>query len=134
MTVHEVSMTPWRDAEEEPPVFTPLDPEFKAKWLAALRSGNYKQASGSLVRLHSDPQTAEFCCLGVACDIVDPTAWSDAYNGDSRESLVRDWCDLSYDTTDSFPFIDPAASDFLATRNDSGATFEQIANWIEENL
>lgn len=41
-----------------------LDPELKAKWLAALRSGEYKQGRYCLSTDNG------FCCLGVLCDIV----------------------------------------------------------------
>lgn len=47
-----------------------MDPEIKAKWVAALRSGKYKQGRG---RLRSGD---EFCCLGVLCDIVYPQGWT----------------------------------------------------------
>lgn len=42
----------------------------RAAWVAALRSGNYRQARRALRRHDS------FCCLGVAEDVVDCT-WSD---------------------------------------------------------
>ena len=41
-----------------------LKPEFKAAWLAALRSGEYEQTTDSLRRPEG------FCCLGVACDVA----------------------------------------------------------------
>ena len=41
-----------------------LDPELKAKWLAALRSDEYKQGKYCL------NIEGEFCCLGVLCDIA----------------------------------------------------------------
>ncbi len=43
-----------------------IDPEFKAKWTAALRSGEYEQGYGALHTL-----TNEFCCLGVVCDLLE---------------------------------------------------------------
>ena len=43
---------------------TKFKPEFKAKLLAALRSGDYKQ--GRLALRKDDA----FCCLGVACDVA----------------------------------------------------------------
>jgi hypothetical protein len=53
-----------------------LNPEFKAKWVAALRSGNYKQAYYSLVDWGPTPEHGPraFCCLGVGCVVsgVDP--------------------------------------------------------------
>lgn len=44
-----------------------MNPEIKAKWIAALRSGDYEQAKGSL-RDFNNPNA--FCCLGVLCDVV----------------------------------------------------------------
>lgn len=40
-----------------------MNPEVKAKWIAALRSGDYKQTQ---YHLRDD---YGFCCLGVLCDI-----------------------------------------------------------------
>jgi hypothetical protein len=40
-----------------------MNPEVKARWVAALRSGEYKQGKGAL-RLNN-----KFCCLGVLCDL-----------------------------------------------------------------
>lgn len=36
----------------------------RAKWVEALRSGEYRQGSGSL------QADGKFCCLGVACDVA----------------------------------------------------------------
>lgn len=44
-----------------------MDQEFKAEWIAALRSGEYRQGVGALVRKKGGVE--EFCCLGVACEI-----------------------------------------------------------------
>lgn len=41
-----------------------MNPEVKAEWLDALRSGNYKQGKGYL-----KDNKDEFCCLGVLCDL-----------------------------------------------------------------
>ncbi len=40
-----------------------MNPEVKGKWIAALKSGNYKQ--GKKVLREGD----NFCCLGVLCDL-----------------------------------------------------------------
>lgn len=42
-----------------------LPTEFKQKWVAALRSGEYKQ--GQSLLLNGDN---EYCCLGVACKVA----------------------------------------------------------------
>lgn len=41
-----------------------MEPTAKAEWIAALRSGNYSQAQGTLKTLGN-----YFCCLGVLCDL-----------------------------------------------------------------
>lgn len=38
--------------------------KFKDKWIAALRSGKYKQGRGQLRSLNNN-----YCCLGVLCDV-----------------------------------------------------------------
>ena len=44
-----------------------LPKEFTEKWLKALRSGKYIQTSNTLINDNAD----EYCCLGVACKLVD---------------------------------------------------------------
>lgn len=45
-----------------------MDPELKAQWIAALRSGNYAQAKNALVDI--DPiGNVSYCCLGVLCKL-----------------------------------------------------------------
>lgn len=46
-----------------------LKPEIKQKWIKALRSGEYQQTKGRLKRDDG------FCCLGVLCDVYDPSGW-----------------------------------------------------------
>lgn len=41
-----------------------MKPDIKAEWVAALRSGKYKQTTGIL------RDDEGFCCLGVLCDLV----------------------------------------------------------------
>lgn len=86
----------------------------KATWLGALRSGKYKQGKGSL-----RPAPGVFCCLGVLCEAAHIHTWDTA--------LVK---------------ADPGQQDVLsvdmqlqlATMNDQGADFNEIADWIEKNL
>lgn len=46
-----------------------LPKELKAKWVKALRSGEYKQGHGSLCR-RADDGSYSFCCLGVLEDVA----------------------------------------------------------------
>lgn len=50
---------------EAPSLTTPkMDPEVKAEWVAALRSGEYQQATGKLT------DGGGYCCLGVLCELA----------------------------------------------------------------
>jgi hypothetical protein len=46
-----------------------LKKSVKAKWVKALRSGEYQQGTGALHGEDYASGTDVFCCLGVACDI-----------------------------------------------------------------
>ena len=48
---------------------TPEQQTVRKQWVAALRSGKYKQ--GTHVLCHTDPETKEksYCCLGVLCEL-----------------------------------------------------------------
>ena len=106
-------------------------------WVHTLRSGQYDQATGGL-RLGDT-----FCCLGVACDLYDEGGWEDccvsqrAYRATDEEfedvlpSDVRKWLGLN-DALGSFSVSDDVAETSLANANDGGATFEEIADLIEQ--
>ena len=94
-----------------------MTPEFKAAWVAALRSGKYEQGRGAL-------RTGDtYCCLGVACDLIDPIAWDG-----------RTWRDCAFDNIGLLPFIARGSAETLADLNDSGDTFAQIADFIEGSV
>lgn len=116
-----------------------LDPEFKSKWIAALRSGEYEQGTG---RMYSN---GELCCLavaGVVCgidplDFVDTTiVWADPINNFEKYNKV-----LALARAKGYPemlivkgYDDEQVPKVLASMNDSGSTFFEIANYIEANL
>lgn len=116
-----------------------LDPAFKAKWLAALRSGTYSQARS---RLRS-PENG-FCCLGVACDLIDHARWSAEVNINHGDRGY-DWGDRLTGYVDE-PLDDAigvprGTAKALSKMNDgeesSGVrrhSFSEIADWIETNL
>lgn len=98
-----------------------MDPEAKAKWVAALRSGKYKQTQLALYRPVPGRYPAGYCCLGVlneVCDLgQDPR---DTTLSPDRMARVR----LSY-----------RATGFLIAKNDDSRwDFGLIADWIEKNL
>ena len=109
------------------------------KWVAALRSGDYKQATNQL-RLRNS-----FCCLGVACDISKVGEWKDnnryvctfedGYPDSNRDlelpPKVLDWLGMS----DPDPIIDMINNSYLncSCANDiKGWDFDKIADAIEK--
>jgi len=130
-----------------------MNAEFKAAWLAALRSGEYKQGRNYL------RDGDGFCCLGVACDValkqgLVPGEWDT--NGvfwsltDSERYVmpesVANAIGLSTCIEESKVSCNPMVSyndrDLpLSTLNDGdferqahGLSFTEIANIIEEQL
>lgn len=126
----------------------------RKQWVAALRSGKYKQGEGKLRKLAVDPETCEptgeqqFCCLGVLCDLVEPNQWKKADSSDEEWANGRgldedgDECTnmprkalqkklgLDRPVTRSGP-TDETIAGKLAEMNDDGKSFAEIANWIE---
>jgi len=116
-----------------------LPEPFKTEWLAALRSGDYKQGKATLY----NPIGDTFCCLGVAGDICGIPK----KEMDGKHLLVQM---EEYTNGDKYPDILKAtnrpsaprtAVSELYSKNDgvgnfSGKqwTFLEIADWIEENL
>lgn len=110
--------------------------EIAKRWVDALRSGKYTQTRGKL----NNNNTGGFCCLGVLCDISGLDKWTpyidDAGKPVDHRSLylerdgvlpepVRTWSGI-HSSLGSF-----IEGDSLASRNDNGATFEEIADLIE---
>lgn len=70
-----------------------------------------------------------FCCLGVLCDVIG-VAW-----------VFKDYSYSAEGRTDYLPFriekkagLTEEEQDALAQMNDDGATFAEIADYIEKNL
>lgn len=97
--------------------------DLKRKWIKALRSGKYEQGRERLRSPHG------FCCLGVLCDIVDPSKWS--------ERKLQGFSYLGRIATlppELFSAQDLTASSQLIVMNDSGKSFAEIADYIEANI
>lgn len=116
-----------------------MNPTVKAQWLEALRSGKYKQTTRALCELNDDG-TYGYCCLGVLCDIVAPGDWQGAEVMNMTDGQHRYRRHLSHASMPSTDVIVAAGlhhsqSDKLAILNDEEKyTFEQIADYIEQNL
>lgn len=55
-----------------------MNPEVKALWLEALRSGRYRQGRGRLRTTNPDGSN-NYCCLGVLCDLYDKVHGEDGW-------------------------------------------------------
>ena len=109
--------------------------EFFKKWIAALRSGKYKQGYAYLHR------NGRFCAIGVACDLMadkllldttrrGATSYNGLENGPPpavvRELGLQSLAFQRYYTVDGLSIIN------IVQANDLGLTFEQIADLAEQ--
>jgi hypothetical protein len=116
--------------------------DIKKRWLKALRSGEFKQGSGAL-RTTSD----EFCCLGVLCELAVQDGVVESTPSHGRDYLygkgmhtaypppeVLEWAGL--DTADHAVAVRTKDNPYrtLASLNDSGASFKEVAAVISQRL
>ena len=118
---------------------TPEQIDHVNTWVKTLRSGSYKQGK-KVLRTRIDA----FCCLGVACDLVDPSGW----NAITRNSQIYVWewfngntTSLSHKAMDHYGIRTSSGwialdgeTVSLAILNDSGKSFGEIADLIESEL
>ena len=106
-----------------------MDADIKREWVAALRSGEYKQGRGQLCI------DDHYCCLGVLYDAcIDGEwvrgpggGWSIGPHGVQTANLPFPVCDAIG--------LRLGDQDRLIRMNDGGhKSFAQIADWIEANL
>lgn len=113
-----------------------MTPEMKSKWIAALRSGKFKQTKGLL------KDSDGYCCLGVLASINgnEPNTEGEVEGcWDDPEGFPRSgaWKDadgmLPHPLAEQFG-ISPGWMDYFAGLNDGGAPFSAIADELESML
>lgn len=108
-------------------------------WVAALRSGKYKQGRRNLITVSQSGGDRHYCCLGVACELAvaagvipPPELVRGKFAFEEQTAVlpivVRDWLGLQ---TDVGGFSVGHEAQSLANKNDTGLTFDAIANIIE---
>lgn len=111
-----------------------MNKRVKKLWIKALRSGEYEQATGAL-RINNT-----YCCLGVLCDLYRKQEHKGRWLRESADTFqflrtnsvlpdtVVEWAGLP----DENPTV--RRTDNLASLNDGGKSFKQLANVIEKHL
>lgn len=114
-----------------------MDKELKDKWIAKLRNPETKQVQGTLKTENG------YCCLGVLASIIGQdeellkelksSVAEDDYR--LRVRVEEDWhtgiLPLSWVRKFKWP---SQTAERLIGKNDSGSSFVEIADWIEETL
>lgn len=130
-----------------------MNTDVKAKWIEALRSGEFDQVDGYL-----NKDDSGFCCLGVLCELAvedgvvqkrqvptsstgvmeyfDPENDEEDYEAYNLPSKVMDWAGLTSENPEvTYTHDDVKTQYSLAELNDGvRLSFEQIADQIEEKL
>lgn len=122
-----------------------MNPEIKALWLTALRSGEYRQGKGAL----HNRQSRSFCCLGVLCDLAEKAGIVESralihakltgYGKDRAISTlpmeVMVWAEMPDAVGLLRRPLGAEEYDSLVTVNDeAGYAFEQVADVIEQQF
>lgn len=106
-----------------------MDTELKTRWVAALRGGDYKQGVNFL--RNGD----NFCCLGVLCDIIDPTGWAEHNETIYRWEKDNVWSTKCIHDLKEIKLFPYSKQINLQNMNDiDGKNFSEIADWIEQNI
>lgn len=121
------------------------------QWVRALRSGKYDQTRGRLcltedanLPCYDDPDTtkAGYCCLGVLCEesgleyrvdksssiklkeyfVVDANSYPYKLRSSIDSEVAPEW------------FSGGDAIYHVVMMNDNGKSFDEIADWVEENI
>lgn len=105
------------------------------KWTDVLTSRKYKQGQGYLRQVGETKRSVDkFCCLGVLCDIIDPSEWESP--GCVKSSL---FCYRYKADEGTLPDavlkkigLSRAEEEILIEMNDEGSTFGKIAKYLEK--
>jgi len=124
-----------------------MDESVKQEWVEALRSGEYKQATGALRKWANDG--VKYCCLGVLCDIVKDRVngyWNDVDFGladfrldvEGGKSAIEALPEAIVTTFD-LPSKEVEIDDTTLTSLNDGIgceehSFDEIADLIEKHL
>lgn len=98
-----------------------MDAKLKADWIAALRSGEFKQGSGWLRK------AGKHCCLGVLC------ATAGLKISDDGMAVINRGKPSGYRPLKTKCGVPDSVVSEAYMRNDGGESFPEIADWLEAN-
>ena len=117
-----------------------LPREFTKEWLTALRSGKYEQTLGSLYNIKDQG----YCCIGVAARIKYPLHYLKNKNNKYAGTLQGNKKSIYFDTKYKLSKIpqelkggaeeSQLVKQLVDLNDDEGYSFEEIAEWIENNV
>jgi len=128
-----------------------MNKENVSKWIAALRSGKYKQGKGAL-KYYTDGNTCLHCAVGVACEIMNPGGFylnkSKQFDDiviDVKAFQLKDVVNpvvpdtktnalLFSDDINKWLGLDTSFILDITKYNDGGSSFDRIADYIEDVL
>jgi len=103
-------------------------------WVKALRSGEFVQGKGKLRKVDNrKTNSVRHCCLGVLREIVGDNAVRSAAKGDMLTQKFFEKHGLIHTAKNHRKDQPMFNQNMLATMNDQGKTFEQIAKRIENS-
>lgn len=120
-------------------------------WIKALRSGEYKQAFGSL-RMQDEDGTYCHCVAGVLADIIDPNAWTGtgseyiSHDQDGEVNKLTDTAEypqvywhgsafgIHYTEIGKYEIDYTSLNTAMRMNDDETADFNKIADYLEGAL
>jgi hypothetical protein len=114
-----------------------MNKRLKAKWVKALRSGEYKQGEGTLMCIGGDAENGwdgtlrTHCCLGVLKECALDRKLSEK-EGNAELLSNRYAIKLGLENKGAKENDPDSMQEKLARMNDGGQSFKQIATWIEK--
>lgn len=135
-----------------------MDKKIKKEWIRRLKSGYYKQVGGGLCKIDTEGKTVGYCCLGVLTAMAveagvvqwDPKAEEYGWRGVRKNEnergdgpnlfecsltpiQVAEWSGLRRRNPNVGESED-GVPQTLASLNDAGRSFKEIAKIIKEKL
>lgn len=114
-----------------------MNKEIKTDWLAALRSGDYRQGQLLLRYRPTYKQKDRYCCLGVLCEVIGEefTLREEELGSNIKHHYEIEGINssLSENLLDLVG-LNHEEEGRLIDMNDGNMTFKEIADHIEKNL